>query len=140
MHISSIKTLLRESGLKVTPIRLALLNYLSKAKKPLSVEDLMQVKSLLEVDKVTLYRNLDTFVKKGIIQRLDLHRREAYFEMQHKHGHHHHIICMECGLIEDMHSCSMDIAVKNVEKKSKKFSKIIDHSMEFYGLCKKCDK
>ena len=50
-------------------------------------------KALSDIDLVTIYRNLDLFVKEGLVKRFHF-KDEALFEYQE--NPHHHAICTEC--------------------------------------------
>ncbi len=134
IHMEDIKALLKEAKLKVTPARLAILEALHASKKPLSVQDLM--KSLKGIDSVTLYRTLESFADKNIIARILISQDRAHYEFVHHH--HHHIVCTKCGLVDDIPHCVMDMIEKDALKHAKNFKAISSHSLEYFGVCKKC--
>ncbi len=125
--------ILQESGLKKTETRARMLDFLRKNHRPLSVKDVFT--HLKGIDSVTVYRNLEQFAKLGIVNKLALGRDRAYFE--YAPVHHHHIVCTDCGTIEELSKCP---APKNmsIPNKTKKFAKISHHSLEFFGICKAC--
>jgi uncharacterized membrane protein len=129
----AIEKILQESKLKITEGRIMILSLLIKNKKPLSIDDIK--KEATDIDQSTLYRMLSTFVEKGIVYQTDFRNGKAYFEYQE--SHHHHMVCTECGVVEEV-----DVCVKKdfnkVEKKLKKFDRIKSHMLEFFGVCKKC--
>jgi len=51
--------------------------------------------------------------------------------------HHHHLICLECDKVEDVELAN---DLNEIEKRilQKNGFKIINHTLEFYGLCKQC--
>lgn len=49
---------------------------------------------LPQIDLATIYRNLERFVKDGVVKKLHLDNREARFEFQATP--HHHAVCTEC--------------------------------------------
>jgi Fur family transcriptional regulator, ferric uptake regulator len=134
---TSIPTTLRSSGLKATPARVAVLKVLTKAKKPLSIQN---IGKLLKdtPDQATLYRMVEQLKKAGIIHQINLEHGHAHYEIDSP-THHHHIICENCGKIVDISSCDIESLEKEVLKKSG-FKKINRHSLEFFGLCKNCAK
>jgi Fe2+ or Zn2+ uptake regulation protein len=119
---------------KATKQRMALLTLLIESHKPLTIEEIF--KNLdLKMDLSTIYRILDMFVKSNIVYQTDFQDNKSYFEYQSTH--HHHIVCKSCGLIEDTKVCASSLLTK-VSSQSKLFSSVNNHTLEFFGLCKKC--
>jgi Fur family peroxide stress response transcriptional regulator len=51
-------------------------------------------KKLPKIDLVTIYRNLDLFVKENMIKKVNLSDSEAHYEYQNTP--HHHAVCTDC--------------------------------------------
>lgn len=128
-----ISIILKEVGQKATKNRLDILEFLIESHSPKSVADVS--KKFKSIDTVTIYRTLETLLKARIVSKIDLGQGHAYFEYSAKH--HHHAICEDCGLIEEIPDCVIpnNFALK---KKIKNFAEISRHSMEFFGLCRTC--
>lgn len=131
------KKILRDIGHKATPSRMAILEVLEQGRKPLSVPNISE-KLPLPVDQVTIYRTLDAFVEAGIVERVDLKHSHAHYELALGTAHHHHIVCEDCGTVEDIPDPYPKSVEKGVLKNSKNFREIFSHSLEFFGQCKKC--
>lgn len=129
----AIEKILQDSKLKLTNGRISVMKVLFSSKKPLSIEEIKG--KVGDVDQSTLYRMLNTFVEKGIIYQTDFRNGKAYFEYQNTH--HHHMVCTKCGDIEEVDVC-VESQVPKVEKGLKKFSKVKNHILEFFGVCNKC--
>jgi len=123
--------LLRQHELSVTPFRINLLKVLAKVGVPLSVQQLAE-KFKTPIDKVTLYRNLEAFEHAGLICRMYFNGQEALYEQRFTDHHHHHLICTNCGRIEDVPSCNVEAP------RTGSGFKINHHHLEFYGLCHQC--
>lgn len=132
---SNWKEYLKKTEEKVTKPRLIILSFLDKAKKPISAEDLILKTKL---DKATVYRILDFFTKKSIVRLIDLRQGKRLYELS-SYCDHHHVVCTECQEIKDIDICVFKSLSKQVLAKSN-FAQINDHSMEFFGVCKKCAK
>lgn len=94
-------------------------------------------------DRVTLYRMMQDFERVGIVRQIDLRQGMAFYEIMPGKGHHHdhhHIVCTQCGIVEDVEECFLHDSIKKVVKKSKKFSASYDHTFEIFGICKSCTK
>jgi Fe2+ or Zn2+ uptake regulation protein len=140
---SSFKTTLRKSGLKATPARLAILALFRKSKRPLAAQEIIDTlprsRGDRKIDQVTIYRTFKSFNAKGIIHPIDLRHNHAHYELTDM-AEHHHLICLHCGRIEDVHTCNVGEIQSTVLRVSKHFSKIKQHTLEFYGVCKSCER
>ena len=78
----------RERGLRRTKAMKELLRVLIEAKGPLTLSDLCGVQSLSEqCDKATVFRLLGRLQEKGVIRRLGLHERAAYYAFAYPGEH-----------------------------------------------------
>jgi Fe2+ or Zn2+ uptake regulation protein len=129
----SPEQLLRSNGLRATPQRIALLRALERAHKPLTAEELH---AKTNADLVTVYRNLQSLVKAHVVHEVRFKDASVRYELSH--GHHHHIVCTSCGVIEELESCNTSPLDRHALEKSKKFTLINEHSLEFFGICRSC--
>ena len=129
---------LKNLKLKITPARVAILDLLSTLDKPLSVEDIYKKLARKDINNVTVYSTLASFKEKGLVKEVYLNKDFVSYEL--KTHHHHHIVCNDCGDVEDIDLCLDGQTISGLTKQSKKFSSIEDHSLEFFGTCKKCIK
>lgn len=127
---------IKDLGIKSTNSRVAVLNFLEKAEKPYDVQAIIEYlrASGLSTDQATVYRILDLFYKKGIVQKIEL--GEGKYRYEKTQAHHHHLICTNCGSIEDVSGDFVADIEENI-KKNKGFE-VKSHSLEFFGLCKNC--
>lgn len=93
-------------------------------------------KKAVSVSRATVYRTIDVLVKNNMVRKLDVGIGPNKFE--HKMGikHHDHIICMQCGKIEEF-------VVNQIEKLQKKVAeeygfKLGRHNLQLFGICKDC--
>ena len=138
----NINDLLKNNGQKITPARLSILNIFLKNKMPLSAPDinkeLKKDKKINNINEVTVYRNLSSLEKSGIIKIVNLRRDAVYFEMNN--DHHHHIVCTNCGLVEDFkENKNIEKLLMQIAEKSTKFKNIKEHSLELFGICRVCN-
>lgn len=127
--------LLSQAGLKNTSGRMAIMELL-KNEGPLSHEEIMNKLSGIAINRVTIYRALDSFVHAGIVHRIDTGDRVWKFALcgHHHAGHcHPHFVCKACGKIECMNSIELP-PVKGFKE-----GYTIEES-EFYlkGRCSQC--
>lgn len=102
MEIQNVQEYLSAHGIKKTSFRIELLGLFIKSKHSLSHQDI-KAKVISTQDKVTIYRTLNTFLKKGLIHKVPdannvskyaLCQKECYKET-HQHNHAH-FICKAC--------------------------------------------
>lgn len=124
--------------LKVTKQRRALVEVIFNEKQPITIGTL---KEKLNISLASIYRNLNTLIDAGIVHRINTNSAEGLYELISDRKHHHHLICSECGDIEELENkekCPASKLTEYILDNSKKFSAINSHSLEFFGLCKKC--
>ncbi len=65
---------------------------------------------LPEIDKVTIYRNLDLFVSEGVVKTLNFGGNETLYEYQYHP--HHHAFCTDCDRV--IHFTAKDEKIKKL--------------------------
>lgn len=129
---------LRRAGLKATTDRLVLLGFLSGSQYPLGIPELKGWGKRNGVDTVTLYRTLESLKKAGLVKRTDLQHGHAEYELAYDREHHHHIVCVECGTIENVEFCPEQKLLSGVLSSASRFTSLSDHAIEFFGTCVSC--
>lgn len=130
--------ILKSHKMKITNARVAILESFAHCDKPQSVEMIEREIGDKSINQVTIYRTIESFLKVGILGRVDLRQDSVYYELLE--DHHHHIVCTKCGTIEDFESCRIEDVSKDILCSSKKFKTITDHSFELFGICHSCSK
>lgn len=132
----SPKEILRVAGLRPTMQRTALFAHLANHPQPQSISALsVQLKS--QMDTVTVYRIMESFMSAGLARQVDLRQGAPLFELVGEHDHHH-IVCTRCDHIEDFEGCNYQSLTKSALAQSTAFASIQSHAIELFGLCNKC--
>src|SRR5258708_506057 len=106
--------------------------------KPMDAAHLVEhLQKDLGIDRVTVFRILNAFVGKGLITKLEFGEGKARYEVTSKEDHHH-LICDNCGKIEDIADTHLPKLESEISHKTGFLIK--RHSLEFFGLCKSCQK
>ncbi len=136
---TELVSLIKESNLKLTEHRLAVLTRVSKAKSPVAVHKLIEdLKKRYDIDQATIYRNLTSLEEVGLVSRFDYNHGHAHYEMSSDEVVHK-IICNNCETMEKINAIYFEESLKKLVKKSKKFSTTSTNpSVDIYGLCKSC--
>ena len=134
--MNNYRTILQQYDLKSTPARIAVLSFLDERRQPLDADTIYDhLRSEHDqADKVTIYRTLDTFYQKGLINRLDF--REGKYRYELSDDDHHHLICEVCGRVEDIPDCNVVSLLHKLNKETGFLVK--HHSLEFFGVCQLC--
>ena len=134
---------LKEHGLKITPKREAIINFFIEKDRYATVEEVW--KSLKfkfkKIGLPTVYRNLEKFNEIGILTKIEGEGNKTCYglcQAEDPNSHHHHIICISCHKVGIIEFCNFHQIVKKIEKESG--FKVIDHSIQIKGICKKCLK
>jgi Fe2+ or Zn2+ uptake regulation protein len=128
---------LRKKGYKITKQREAILTVLGEGSHQLlTAQEIFErmLSSGSGTNFSTVYRNLEVLLQEGIVRKVELDREAAYYELAHSGGHHHHLICKECGSIQTTNFCPFE------QLKDEDGFIPVDHSFEVYGYCKDCAK
>ena len=126
--------LLKEKGLKITPQRIAiveLLNYHGH----LSIAKLYEFikQKFPSISLATIYKNLNAMVENGFVNEVKIIGQDSRYELAK--ASHSHVVCRECGHMEDIMLDDKDIKVKAAGLSG---FDIDETSLIFYGLCPKC--
>ncbi len=130
--------LLKSSQLSITQSRILLLRILYETKLPLSGKDIEHLMNN-KCDRATIYRNLNAFTGKGIIQRI-LSDDALKFKMNHHNDKHEkdmdhiHFQCNKCHKV----ICLEELLVKDYQL-PEGFSKI-ENQFLVVGICKNCNE
>ena len=135
-----VKQRLAVAGHRYTDGRRALVTVLATAQRPLTLRDI--VSTVPEVPQSSAYRNLEALREGGVVVRISAGGDRAHFELTEALlGHHHHLICVSCGTIEDMRidgalEAEVDRALTGAAGAAG-FTPL-RHSLDLYGECSDC--
>ena len=88
-------------------------------------------------DKATVFRLLQRLTEKGMVRRLGLHERAAYFTLLLPGVHRDYLVCTDCGSIKAIEA---PCPVHQLEDEIRRETGFVDlyHELEFFGRCPKC--
>jgi Fur family ferric uptake transcriptional regulator len=126
--------------------RESILDLLSRTSKHMSAKEIYAAIHNIYpgIGLMTVYRTLDLLVRMGLINRFSFGDGQNRYEFKstEKKEHHHHLICTKCGRIIDYSDFideELELAKKTEEALARKYNfKILDHNIDFLGLCEKC--
>jgi len=126
---------LKASGLKATQPRLRILDvFQQNPARHLSAEDVYRLLIADDVDigMATVYRVLTQFEQAGFLTRNFFETGKAVYELN-EGTHHDHIVCLNCGRVEEFHDDQIEKRQHAVARKHG--FEMVDHTLALYGYC-----
>lgn len=140
MHpvVQEIIQRLRSSGLRRTKALEELITTLLESERPMTLAELAASRRLADqCDKATVFRLLQRLTEHGVVRRLGLHERAAYFTLLIPGRHNDYLICTSCGSIEAIQApCPVHQLEDEIREKTG--FRNLYHELEFFGVCPKC--
>ncbi|MCI5746002.1 MAG: transcriptional repressor [Erysipelotrichaceae bacterium] len=127
----------KDYGLKTTDTRKKILDILNQSKDPLTAEQIYQLLEDSSVNLSTIYRSLNMFHLKGIINKDLRNDKNAVYSLK-KERHQHILVCSSCHKKIYLNKCPYELLIQQVLTETGFL--IENHSIELYGLCKDCQK
>ena len=133
-----LKKALKKEGLRYTHQRQAIWDELSASDEHRDAEEiyLALYNSGLKVSRATVYRTIDVLVKNNLVRKLDLGDGRARYENKMDTAHHDHLICVQCGKIEEF----MDNVIENQQEVivENLGYRLIRHIHQLFVICDEC--
>jgi Fur family transcriptional regulator, ferric uptake regulator len=130
---------LKDSGLKATLPRRKVLELFEQSKvRHLSAEDVYKslIAEGIDIGLATVYRVLTQFEQAGLLSRQHFEAGKAVFELN-QGGHHDHLVCLQCGRVEEFYDAAIEQRQSEVARKSG--FELRGHSLALYADCTKQD-
>ena len=124
-------------GLRATAARVATLLVLRDSSAPLTHAEVSARLEGLEIDKATVFRNLNDMATADLLRRSELGDHVWRFEIiageEQGHVSHPHFVCIDCGTV----SCMQEIELTNRSKTaSRRFGQVTEILLR--GHCSDC--
>jgi Fur family ferric uptake transcriptional regulator len=135
-ELESALSRLKESGLKLTEPRKAILTTLIHDHGPFTAEQIHKRISRRVCDLATIYRCLTSLEDAQILRRCEFGDGSARYEMAEPGlQHHHHVVCNKCKKVEIVD----DSEIEDIDRFARKRGYAnVSHNLEFFGLCPSC--
>jgi len=128
-----------ELGYRLTPQRMMVLSAIESSDRHISAEEIFTqvVAKYAHVNISTVYRTLELLKRLGLVTETDLGGGQVRYHSAEK-GHHHHLICRECGANIDLEESALS-PLKKTLLREYKFVADLRH-LGIFGRCVKCRK
>ena len=139
--LSAIEQMLKQAGLRVTPVRLAALEVLRRAGGPLDVPKIL-AKLPPATDAVTVYRTLNTFTRKKMVHRVRGEDRSWLYAIgdmgpERQEHRHPHFVCDECGKVECLQEAEIPRGFVRSLKLDDAYA-VTYPEVVLHGVCPRC--
>lgn len=121
------------SAKRKTEQRAAIVTALQRSDRALTAQELHD--DLDAVGLATVYRNLGRLAEDGEIDAIRRPNGETAYRACGS-GHHHHLICRECGRVVELHDCSLDDWSRKIAEQHGFVG--VEHQAELLGTCEQC--
>jgi Fe2+ or Zn2+ uptake regulation protein len=136
----TVATRLRSVNQRLTTNRASIVDLLAGATRPLTITEILAAGDGLAQSSV--YRNLVVLEQAGVVHRIVTHDEFARFELAEElTGHHHHLICSQCGMVEDVPaSAGLEESVQDAVAQIKRSTGFTTdhHRIDLVGRCANC--
>jgi Fe2+ or Zn2+ uptake regulation protein len=137
----TIEAAIRGAGLRITPVRVGVLDVLRKSPRPIDVPGILE-RLPARTDAVTVYRTLNTFTKKQMVHRVrgeDRSWRYAIGEgsVERRAHRHPHFVCESCGKVECLKEAQIPASLVRSLKLEGGY--VVSYSeVVLHGVCPRC--
>ena len=128
---------LKSIGLKATLPRLKILELFQRGtQRHMTAEDVYRhmLTQNIDIGLATVYRVLMQFEQADILKRSHFESERAVYELN-EGEHHDHLVCLDCGRVEEFHDPEIEALQIKVAKKQG--FEIADHALSLYAQCRK---
>tara|TARA_B100000902_G_C27214923_1_gene866430 strand:- start:83 stop:511 length:429 start_codon:yes stop_codon:yes gene_type:complete len=132
---------LKENNLRQTPERYIVLKYIYKINNHFDIDYLYSfINKKEKISKATIYNNLEVFSKAKLIKQLQFNNNKILYEKSLQKTQHDHLICNECGQINEFCDPRIQNILNGIEKTTN--FQVKSHSLNVFGTCnqKECNK
>jgi Fur family ferric uptake transcriptional regulator len=131
--LQSVLHRLEEQGYRITPSRLTVVTAVLGQSGHFTVDDILS--RARKVGRATVFRTMKLLTEMGILCRVLLEDGSLHYRVS-RQGHHHHLVCVSCGGVQDLDEC---IVADLVGELSRSTGYAIEgHWLELYGHCGAC--
>lgn len=125
---------LGERGYRSTAPRRALATAIGEQEHHFTAEGL-RARLTSKMGRATVYRTLKILVEAGVLCRVLLEEGDLHYQLSHQ-GHHHHLLCVQCGSSQDLTGCDIEDVL--ISTSARHGFELRGHWLEVYGRCREC--
>jgi Fe2+ or Zn2+ uptake regulation protein len=131
---------LARAGQRLTQTRASIVELLATSERPLTMPEIRELRP--DLAQSSLYRNLVELEQAGVVRRVVTHDEFARYELgEDLSGHHHHLVCSRCGVVEDVPASpglERSVAAAMAGAAEATGFRIDHHRLDLIGICRRC--
>jgi Fur family transcriptional regulator, ferric uptake regulator len=90
-----------------------------------------------EVSRASIYRVMEELELLGVLQRVEIGQGMVRYEpVRHGSGHHHHLVCDQCGRLEPFTDEGLERAISRLSDRLP--LRVSEHEIVIHGACRTC--
>ena len=120
-------------GHRITGSRRRVLDAVLAQPAHFTVDDVLH--ATRKVGRATVFRTMKILLDLNIVCRVILDDGAMHYRVSTR-GHHHHLVCIDCGRVEDFSQCDVQALTRDLAKATG--YEIERHWLEVYGRCQAC--
>lgn len=115
---------------------LELLDSQTCALSAIEIEDALRM-SGRPVGRASVYRVLDELERLHLVQKLQIGQAMSRYEpIRSGKGHHHHLVCDNCGTVTPFTDDGLETAIKQLSRRVP--MRVAEHEIVLHGACQDC--
>jgi Fur family ferric uptake transcriptional regulator len=137
---TTVEARLRGAGQRYTDPRRHLVRVLADAASPRSIPQILAEAG--DLKQSSAYRNLVALEHAGVVRRVPTDEEYGRYELAEELiGHHHHLVCSNCGTMRDVEvpadvEATLDRTLDKIARRAG-FAQV-QHRLDLVGLCADC--
>lgn len=131
--LEAISLKLEARGYRVTASRRAVIAAVLQQQEHFTVDDLLSCRG---AGRATVFRTVRLLTEIGAVCRVLLEDGSLHYRVSERGTHHHHMVCSDCGVVQELDQCAIDGVVRELTGGTG-FA-IEGHWLELYGKCSTC--
>jgi Fur family transcriptional regulator, ferric uptake regulator len=127
-----------QQGLRSTGQRRVIVDQFLRTKGHITIDDLLEQVRVEDagIGYATVYRTMKMLAAGGIASEHKFTDGMTRYELADEETHHDHLICVECGRIQEFEEPLIEELQERIAKQYK--FRIVEHKHELYGVCSQC--
>ena len=132
--LESLTLKLEARGHRVTLSRRAVIAAVLQQTDHFAIDDLLH--RCRGAGRATVFRTVRLLTEMGVVCRVLLEDGSLHYRLSGRGQHHHHLVCVACGRVEDLDQCVVEDLVRDLSRSSG--YEIEGHWLELHGHCAAC--
>lgn len=134
---------LRAASMRYSRSRFSVVEVLAAGGRPLTLPEILAAGHGSGLAQSSAYRNLGELVEVGVVRRVESGYEHSRFELHESlTGHHHHLVCIECGRVDDFEvPDEFEAGIEGlVGEAAARGFRIESHRFDMLGRCSTCQE